>query len=244
MLPQLQDLVRVYTPTKGAAPLVLGAAVAGFLPPEPMVDGGRYRYVLHDFDASGQPVGVELGLGTWNGLTERLVRTVNRSSTGALLLLSGRATVSLTVSAADLLTLQAAASAAAARGSNLSDLTDPAAARAALGLGSAATLDAEALPVSTATGQALAQALAALHRTYSASVKVTAVADGTVIDLGIPVDPAKEDVEIEFHGKLQWPERDYTLNTAGPTAVLAFTGEGFLAGEDIYARKGAIAGTA
>lgn len=94
------DRVRVTTATVGTGPVSLGAAVAkrqGFAAAA-VPDGAEVRYTIEEGSAW------EIGTGIYASAGPTLSRSLEQSSTGALLNLGGAAEVAITFAAADILT--------------------------------------------------------------------------------------------------------------------------------------------
>lgn len=90
----LVNRVKHSTSTTGTGTITLGPAVGGFQTFASAGASGTVRYTIEDDDAW------EIGAGTLSGST--LTRSLDESSTGSLLVLSGNATVFATVAAADI----------------------------------------------------------------------------------------------------------------------------------------------
>ena len=97
----LVDRVRVFTPTTGTGPLMLGFAVPGYLGKEKLIDGATYAFVISDgVDGSA----FEIDTGVYSAAAGTLTRIVEESSSnGALLSLTGSAVVTFTVRAVDVI---------------------------------------------------------------------------------------------------------------------------------------------
>lgn len=95
-MPKLADRVKVYTSTTGTGAVTVGSAVTSFqsFAAAGLVAGDTIRYLIEEGTSW------EIGTGLYNGTT--LTRSLEKSSSGSLLTLSGGATVSLIVAAADL----------------------------------------------------------------------------------------------------------------------------------------------
>lgn len=96
MLPP--DRVWFATATTGTAAFAIGAALPLYRTPSQaaLTDGAVTSYVVQD------GTDWELGVGTYSATGQTITRTLRASSTGALLNLSGGATVFLTASSLDL----------------------------------------------------------------------------------------------------------------------------------------------
>jgi hypothetical protein len=117
----LYDRVYALTATVGAGSMVMGAAKATEYRSFSVVTNGHIvPYVIRDGTAW------ELGFGTWTSGTNTLTRTLRRSSTGSLLVLTGGAEVYIAPHSDDLL----AALTALTSANNLSDVASPSAAGA------------------------------------------------------------------------------------------------------------------
>lgn len=89
------DLVKVACATTGTGTLTLGAASAGFRGVSALTDGAQYSYSLEDGAAR------ETGYGVFTASGATLTRNLDASSTGALLNLSGNATLAITALSRD-----------------------------------------------------------------------------------------------------------------------------------------------
>lgn len=92
----LYNRVRAVTATTGNGSIVLGEAVSSYRSFTVVANGATVPYAIEDGNAW------ETGTGTWTSATSTLTRTLEDSSTGSLLSLSGRATVFITPTAASL----------------------------------------------------------------------------------------------------------------------------------------------
>lgn len=92
------DRAKMTTPTTGTGTITLGSASAGFqtFAAAGVTNGAAVRYVIEDGTAW------EIGTGTYTTAGTTLSRSLEQSSTGALLVLSGAAVVYVTAAAADL----------------------------------------------------------------------------------------------------------------------------------------------
>jgi hypothetical protein len=90
---------KVFTSTVGTGTLSLGEPVAGYqtFPIAGVVDGDTVRYVIEDENNAW-----EIGTGVFDSTANTLTRSLNESSTGSLLNLSGNAQVFLTAAAIDI----------------------------------------------------------------------------------------------------------------------------------------------
>jgi hypothetical protein len=97
-MPFFADRVQVATATIGTGTVTLGAAAAGYrtFAAAAVPNGAEVSYLITDGPAW------EIGSGTYSSAGPTLSRTLSSSSTGALLNLSGSASVSIAVRAADL----------------------------------------------------------------------------------------------------------------------------------------------
>lgn len=96
---KLVNRARMTTPSTGTGVITLGVALNGFqsFAAAGVVDGDVVRYLLEEGEAW------ELGIGTYSASGTTLTRSVTESSSGAnLISLTGTATVSLVLTAADL----------------------------------------------------------------------------------------------------------------------------------------------
>lgn len=95
------DRAKMNTATAGTGPIVLGSASSGFqtFAAAGVHDGAKVRYVIED------GANWEIGTGTYNTAGTTLARAFESSSTGALLNLTGTASVYVTAAAADMQTL-------------------------------------------------------------------------------------------------------------------------------------------
>lgn len=84
-----RDRVRFATATTGTGPVTVGAAASGFVTPATagFVDGEELSYAIEDGTAW------ETGSGIYTAAGATIARTLEASSTGALLVLSGTATM-------------------------------------------------------------------------------------------------------------------------------------------------------
>lgn len=96
---KLVNRAKMTTATTGTGTITLGSAVASYqsFATAGVVNGDIVRYVIED------GLDWEIGVGTYTSSGTTLSRTLNESSTGSLLNLSGTATVFVTAAALDIL---------------------------------------------------------------------------------------------------------------------------------------------
>lgn len=96
---KLVNRAKMTTATTGTGTITLGSAVASYqsFATAGVVNGDTVRYVIED------GLDWEIGVGTYTSSGTTLSRTLNESSTGSLLNLSGTATVFVTAAALDIL---------------------------------------------------------------------------------------------------------------------------------------------
>ncbi len=97
-MPKFFDRAKMSTSTTGTGSITLGSASAGFqtFAAAGVVNGDSVRYVIEDGTAW------EIGTGAYTASGTVLSRTLNSSSTGSLLSLTGSAIVYVTAAAADI----------------------------------------------------------------------------------------------------------------------------------------------
>ena len=112
-MPFFADRVQVATATTGTGTIALGAAVAGFrtFAAAAVPNGAEVSYLITD------GADWEIGSGVYDSGAQTLTRGLSSSSSGALLNLSGSASVSVIVRAADLAALAVAGAVRLADGS-------------------------------------------------------------------------------------------------------------------------------
>lgn len=95
---KLVNRAKMTTATTGTGTITLGSAVSTFqsFAAAGVVNGDSVRYVIED------GLNWEIGVGTYASAGTTLTRTLNESSTGSLLNLSGNATVFVTAAALDI----------------------------------------------------------------------------------------------------------------------------------------------
>lgn len=96
---KLVNRAKMTTATTGTGTITLGSAVAGYqsFASAGLLNSDSFRYVIEDGTAW------EIGVGVYTSAGTTMTRTLNESSTGSLLNLSGSATVSVTATALELL---------------------------------------------------------------------------------------------------------------------------------------------
>jgi hypothetical protein len=95
---KMVNRAKMSTPTTGTGTLTLGSAITGYqtFAASGVANADVVRYTLEDGAAW------EIGLGTYTASGTLLSRTLEESSTGSLLNLSGNAEIFVTAAAADM----------------------------------------------------------------------------------------------------------------------------------------------